>query len=170
MPVPFLYKIHGEQSPSGVLIPEFELMKTMLAFLLFLGIPAVLVAGAAPADWENPAVTAINKEPPHAMLLPFASREQAVQPKPKTPFFKSLNGRWKFNWVSRPDARPGNFFRRDLKVRAAYQRDHAGRQKTRSDPNSSTIRLCSRIDNMFRRRIALFLASVSTYGPSRRTS
>ena len=69
-------------------------------------------------DWENPAVTAINKEPRHATLMPFSSMEQASLDKTKSPFFQSLNGAWKFNWVPVPEKRPMDFFEPDFDVSA----------------------------------------------------
>ncbi len=65
-------------------------------------------------DWENPAVLAINKEAPHATFIPFPELGQALSLKPeKSPWYKSLNGRWKFNWVSKPADRPLDFWRPD---------------------------------------------------------
>lgn len=71
----------------------------------------VLLSGSAQArnDWENPAITAINKEPRHATLMPFASVDQASLEKSESPFFQSLNGPWKFNWVKTPEERPMSF-------------------------------------------------------------
>jgi beta-galactosidase len=34
----------------------------------------------------------------------------------KSPFYKSLNGKWKFNWVSRPSDRPAEFYKLDYDV------------------------------------------------------
>jgi beta-galactosidase len=62
-------------------------------------------------DWENVAVTAINKEPRHATLMPFASVESASLDKSASPYFKSLNGLWKFKWVKTPEERPLDFFK-----------------------------------------------------------
>lgn len=65
-------------------------------------------------DWENPAVLAINKEAPHTTFIPFPELRQALSLKPeKSPWYKSLNGRWKFNWVSKPADRPLDFWRPD---------------------------------------------------------
>ncbi len=85
--------------------------------LLLLLSPPKPAAQQQPAlhDWENPAVSSINAEPPHATLMPFATREQAVANRPEeSPFFRSLNGRWKFHWSPRPADRPLAFFRTDF--------------------------------------------------------
>ncbi|MGE4490461.1 MAG: sugar-binding domain-containing protein, partial [Kiritimatiellales bacterium] len=65
-------------------------------------------------DWENPAVTSIHEEAPHATLVPFSSVEQAFEGRSASPFFRSLNGRWKFHWVPMPDARPAGFEQPDF--------------------------------------------------------
>ncbi len=51
-------------------------------------------------DWENPAVISINKEDPHATLIPYNTVEQAAPGDPsESPYYKLLNGDWKFKWV-----------------------------------------------------------------------
>ncbi len=65
-------------------------------------------------DWENPRVFAINKEAPRATFIPFPELSQALSSEPtKSPWYRSLNGRWKFNWVPRPADRPLDFWRPD---------------------------------------------------------
>ena len=55
------------------------------------------------ADWENPAVFAINKQPPHATLFPYESRDLALaRDEASSAYYLLLNGRWKFNWVRAP--------------------------------------------------------------------
>ena len=67
-------------------------------------------------DWENVAVTAINKELPHASLMPFDRVDNVTIEKDESPFFRSLNGTWKFNWVKFPEERPEVFFKTDFSV------------------------------------------------------
>ena len=83
-----------------------------LCFLL-LSFPAA-TALAAP-DWENEAVFEINREPARATFVPFATVEQALwEPVTHSPFYLSLNGDWKFNWVPKPELRRTNFFATDF--------------------------------------------------------
>jgi beta-galactosidase len=66
-------------------------------------------------DWENPRVSGINTERPHATFVPFPSREEALRLRPdQSPNVLSLNGRWKFQWSPRPADRPLAFFRTDF--------------------------------------------------------
>ncbi len=63
-------------------------------------------------DWENPEMVGQNKEPGHSTLLPFDNAESALRgSKLDSPNYKSLNGKWKFNWVIKPDQRPVDFYK-----------------------------------------------------------
>jgi beta-galactosidase len=69
------------------------------------------VAAADPPDWENPAVFARNTEPPHATFYPFAGEASALAGKQtESPWYKSLNGKWKFRWSKTVDGRPKDFY------------------------------------------------------------
>ncbi len=65
--------------------------------------------------WEDPAVFAENREPPHASFTPFPTTDGAAAGRSgDSPFRISLNGDWKFHWVPRPDERPMDFFDPDF--------------------------------------------------------
>ena len=73
--------------------------------------------GVSLHDWENPQVVGINREAPHASLTPYPDRSSALTRDPaRTPFRRSLNGRWKFRWSPTPDTRPRTFYRQDADV------------------------------------------------------
>jgi len=62
-------------------------------------------------DIENPAVFGRNKVDPHSFAIPYASVSQAFENDwESSPFFKSLNGNWKFSWVERISDRPKGFY------------------------------------------------------------
>jgi len=64
-----------------------------------------------PHDWENQAVSEINREPVHASLMPFdADAKVNANDFSASPFYKSLNGKWKFHFVNKPADRPTGFF------------------------------------------------------------
>ncbi len=68
-------------------------------------------------DWEDPAVFHINTEPPHSTYTPFADVRSAKELSPdKSPYYKSLNGTWKFNWVKKPADRPKDFYKQEYNV------------------------------------------------------
>lgn len=63
-------------------------------------------------DWENPQIFQINREPARAAFLPYADTESAViDDYSKSPWFLSLDGKWKFNWVPKPADRPLDFYK-----------------------------------------------------------
>ena len=95
-------------------------MKTILRFLIVvfaIGIPLdALAQGSAdttlPADLKNPRITGINNEPMHATLMPFQSGDAALKgSREGSSFYHSLNGQWKFSWVSKPADRPTDFYK-----------------------------------------------------------
>ena len=68
-------------------------------------------------DWENPQVVGRNKEPGHCTLVPYPDTETALQcERQASQFYKSLNGKWKFNWVSKPSDRPVDFYKSSYDV------------------------------------------------------
>jgi len=68
-----------------------------------------------PHDWENPAVSEINRETPRAYFIPFPSAEQALQNDIwKSPFIQSMNGTWHFHLSHTPYIRPFYFFKDDF--------------------------------------------------------
>lgn len=63
-------------------------------------------------DWENFDVLHINRLPSAAHFMAYPSQSLALNGnKNKSPFYQSLNGEWKFNFVSRSDERPMDFYR-----------------------------------------------------------
>ena len=68
-------------------------------------------------DWENPEMIGRNKEAAHCTLMPYADIESALTgTREASPFHKSLNGKWKFNWVPKPEDRPKNFYKLNYDV------------------------------------------------------
>ena len=65
-----------------------------------------------PPDWENPQLTGINNELPHATFLPFDNEKDALKNDwTASPFYMLLTGTWKFTWSETPEKRPAGFFR-----------------------------------------------------------
>jgi len=77
---------------------------------------ALGLAGHVP-DWENPQVLGINKEPAHCTVVAYPDVPTALGcNRQACPFYQSLNGNWKFNWVPRPADRPKDFYKPDYDV------------------------------------------------------
>jgi beta-galactosidase len=70
-----------------------------------------------PVEIENPEILGINKEPAHAVLMPYANLKEALLAKRhESTYCRSLNGMWKFNWVAWPQMRPVDFYKTDYDV------------------------------------------------------
>ena len=75
------------------------------------------LAAIANEDWENPAVFAEGRLAPRATFYLFPDSESAMKGDYTTsPFFKSLNGKWKFNYADKPSERPKNFYQNGYDV------------------------------------------------------
>ena len=84
---------------------KYALLPTFL--FLFLS----TVQAQTTPDWENPEVFATNTERPRASGVPYTSEKAAMTLDPAaSPWFKSLNGTWKFKWVQHPSKVPADFF------------------------------------------------------------
>lgn len=63
-------------------------------------------------EWENEKVVEINKLPSHTHFVTFPSQSLAIENNPiQSPWYKSLNGNWKFNYTDKPENRPTDFFK-----------------------------------------------------------
>jgi len=70
-----------------------------------------------PPEIENPECVGINKQRPHATLMPYGNLTEALAAnRHASSFSKSLNGLWKFNWVSWPQNRPVDFYKPEYDV------------------------------------------------------
>ena len=66
-------------------------------------------------DWQDPQVVARNKEPGHATAVPYADEASALAgERAASPWFRLLNGTWKFRLADRPAAAPAGFERPDF--------------------------------------------------------
>lgn len=75
---------------------------------------SMAVCAAETPDWENPEVFAVGREPVRATAYPYPTQALAIKNVPSdSPWFKSLNGSWKFNFAAKPADRPVDFYRTD---------------------------------------------------------
>ncbi|MEI6950321.1 sugar-binding domain-containing protein, partial [Paraflavisolibacter sp. H34] len=66
-------------------------------------------------DWENPALVDQNKEKPHATFMLFANAPDVKSDDySRSPYYRSLNGTWKFRYTDRHADRPLDFYRPGL--------------------------------------------------------
>jgi len=68
-------------------------------------------------DWENPEMIEYNKEPTHCTLIPYKKQDKAIKcEREQSEYYKSLDGKWKFNWVKKPTDRPKDFYKTSYDV------------------------------------------------------
>lgn len=68
-------------------------------------------------DWENPEVFAEGRLAPRATLFPYVSETAALAGDFKSsPYYRSLNGMWKFKFSPRPDMRPEGFWQKGYDI------------------------------------------------------
>lgn len=81
--------------------------------LLFSTLFAFPLASQVP-DWQNQHIFEINKEDPHVFYIPVSDMKYNV---PKnfvnSNYYKSLNGKWSFNWSKNSQNRPQDFYKPD---------------------------------------------------------
>ena len=102
----------------------FSIKRLFLAGIFVLTITNISNAQTAlragidfPPEIENPEITGINKEAYHATLMPYANLQEAlVAKRHASTYARSLNGKWKFNWVPSPEKRPVDFYKQDFDV------------------------------------------------------
>ncbi|MDX2186753.1 MAG: glycoside hydrolase family 2 TIM barrel-domain containing protein [Opitutaceae bacterium] len=72
-----------------------------------------------PPELENTELLGINKEPAHAVLMPYANLSEALSARrDQSSLRMSLNGDWHFKWVDEPSKRPKDFHRPSFDVSA----------------------------------------------------
>ncbi len=72
-----------------------------------------------PPEWQDPSITGVNREAPHASMTVFADRETALGGnRAASPYYRLLNGEWRFHWVAKPADRPIEFFKPEFDVSA----------------------------------------------------
>ena len=97
----FTAQSFGSMKKSKSLLPKSNQVKT-----------DTVIGAPIPKEIEDPQNIGINKEPAHATLMPYASLEEALKAnRHASSFCRSLNGPWKFNWVTRPEYRPVDFYK-----------------------------------------------------------
>ena len=85
--------------------------------VLAIGGLAVATGPAAQPAWNDIDVIRENAESPRAHFIGYPSQEAAVAGDPAAnPWYRSLNGPWKFHYSPRPADRPADFFHPDFDV------------------------------------------------------
>ena len=83
--------------------------------ILFVLLCAAVSAGAQQNEWENPQLYEWNKEKPHADFAIYDTAEDAMtEDYDRSPWYKSLNGTWKFVYAPSIETAIEDFYKTDL--------------------------------------------------------
>jgi len=89
--------------------------RVCLALVVFVLICAMPLAQAPVPEWENPEVTDVNTQAPHAYAIPFQDTATALSLDPaRSSYYRNLNGTWQFKWVKNPFETPSGFEKADF--------------------------------------------------------
>lgn len=93
--------------------------KITFSFLLAIMLTSSLFAQTEQPLWQSQYAIGKGKITPHAPVIPMTSREEIKDGAIKSsPYYMSLNGKWKFSWMRNPDYRPKEFYRPDVDLSA----------------------------------------------------
>ena len=90
-------------------------MNKLLVFILIACFTGAMAQQKKKPEWENPRVTAVNKEPARASFRSYDSVKKALNQE-ESHFRKVLNGKWKFKFSKKPAGRPRHFYRESYDV------------------------------------------------------
>ncbi|MCQ4914036.1 DUF4981 domain-containing protein [Bacteroides nordii] len=82
-------------------------------YLMMLAVLVIIPAAAQQRpEWQSQYAVGLNKLNPHAYVWPYATAADVQKGAyEESPYYMSLNGKWKFHWVKNPDTRPKYFYK-----------------------------------------------------------
>lgn len=81
--------------------------------LILIAAPAL--GGARAEEWDDLSVVQINRASPRATMMTYKTARSAFTfDRTKSPWFRLLNGNWKFNWSENPAGRPADFYKTEF--------------------------------------------------------
>ena len=81
----------------------------LLSLIALYSFPVLVVAQP---EWQSQYAIGKNKLAPHTYIWPYANADAVGEGNyEQSPYYMSLNGKWKFHWVKNPDHRPKEFYK-----------------------------------------------------------
>ena len=72
----------------------------------------------------DPEIVSVNTEKPHCTLMPYSDPASSfIGNKALSPWYMTLDGKWKFNWVPKPSDRPVDFYKSGYNVSSWHDID-----------------------------------------------
>ena len=102
--------------------PPVSCMKSLVKYGIFLALLFCVFQNRAqgqsqepPEFWENEHINSWNRQPAHVTYFVYQHTGQALDNHPESsPYYRSLDGLWKFKWVDKPADRPWGFWKTDF--------------------------------------------------------
>lgn len=104
------YRFSGIHNEGFYMTDHMFLFGMIACFAVSGSIPNTHAAN----DWENEQVIAINKEPARATAHPADTTDQALGQRERSPYCRSLNGKWRFRWSADVSERPIGFHKMEF--------------------------------------------------------
>ena len=80
-----------------------NILKPLIITMVFSGFS--IAYAQTGKEWDNPKITSVNRETAHTTGIPFASEaDVAANNMSASPYYLSLDGKWKFYWVKSPSS------------------------------------------------------------------
>lgn len=84
------------------------MLKKILALVIICWTVTLVHSQEVLSEWENPEINSVNAEPTHASYIPY--RSVAEVERGESSMVHSLNGKWKFKYISGIEASPTAFY------------------------------------------------------------
>lgn len=86
--------------------------RTLLILLAGMAVTFASAQEQSQPEWQSQYAVGLNKLTPHTYVWPYTDVSDIEKPGgyEQSPYYMSLNGKWKFNWVKNPDNRPKDFY------------------------------------------------------------
>ena len=84
------------------------MLKKILALVIICWTVTLVHSQEVLSEWENPEINSVNAEPAHASYIPY--RSVAEVERGESSMVHSLNGKWKFKYISGIEASPTAFY------------------------------------------------------------
>lgn len=86
--------------------------RTLLTLLTGMAMTFASAQEQSQPEWQSQYAVGLNKLTPHTYVWPYTDVSDIEKPGgyEHSPYYMSLNGKWKFNWVKNPDNRPKDFY------------------------------------------------------------
>lgn len=98
--------------PRMLLLCPCSLQKLISFLYVFIFLFPLPFYGQEVSEWQSQYSFGLNKVHPHFYVWPYTSEKSVSDREHETsPWYISLNGNWKFNWVKNPDKRPKDFYK-----------------------------------------------------------